>query len=166
MTVSIGRNDPCPCASGQKYKRCCLGLHECVAAARRRTRAALVASSEIEDYAEEVGEQVDEIVDALEGERFDEAGGRACDLLEHYPQEADGLEMLGHVHAALGERAEALAWYRKALGVVHCVYAPGESKDLHEEWLRRVLHAVEHEAHRSPWRLSIDEDDDVEQNGR
>ncbi|MCP4388788.1 MAG: zinc chelation protein SecC, partial [Gammaproteobacteria bacterium] len=21
----IGRNDPCPCGSGKKYKRCCLG---------------------------------------------------------------------------------------------------------------------------------------------
>jgi hypothetical protein len=21
---NIGRNDPCPCGSGQKYKRCCL----------------------------------------------------------------------------------------------------------------------------------------------
>jgi hypothetical protein len=22
--VSVGRNDPCPCGSGKKYKRCCL----------------------------------------------------------------------------------------------------------------------------------------------
>ena len=25
MTVKIGRNDPCPCGSGKKYKKCCLG---------------------------------------------------------------------------------------------------------------------------------------------
>ncbi|MCY0903282.1 MAG: SEC-C metal-binding domain-containing protein [Firmicutes bacterium] len=24
-TVSIGRNDPCPCGSGKKYKKCCGG---------------------------------------------------------------------------------------------------------------------------------------------
>lgn len=24
-TIKIGRNDPCPCGSGKKYKRCCLG---------------------------------------------------------------------------------------------------------------------------------------------
>ena len=24
-SAKIGRNDPCPCGSGQKYKRCCLG---------------------------------------------------------------------------------------------------------------------------------------------
>ena len=23
-TVKIGRNDPCPCGSGKKYKKCCL----------------------------------------------------------------------------------------------------------------------------------------------
>ncbi len=23
--MSTGRNDPCPCGSGKKYKRCCLG---------------------------------------------------------------------------------------------------------------------------------------------
>lgn len=28
----IGRNDPCPCGSGQKYKKCCLGRSETVAA--------------------------------------------------------------------------------------------------------------------------------------
>jgi len=21
----VGRNDPCPCGSGKKYKKCCLG---------------------------------------------------------------------------------------------------------------------------------------------
>lgn len=25
---SIGRNDPCPCGSGLKYKKCCLGKSE------------------------------------------------------------------------------------------------------------------------------------------
>src|SRR5688572_27618025 len=24
MSIRIGRNDPCPCGSGRKYKRCCL----------------------------------------------------------------------------------------------------------------------------------------------
>ena len=24
MTTKVGRNDPCPCGSGRKYKRCCM----------------------------------------------------------------------------------------------------------------------------------------------
>lgn len=27
MNVKIGRNDPCPCGSGKKYKNCCMSLH-------------------------------------------------------------------------------------------------------------------------------------------
>jgi hypothetical protein len=26
--VEVGRNDPCPCSSGRKYKKCCLGARE------------------------------------------------------------------------------------------------------------------------------------------
>ena len=25
FVTKIGRNEPCPCGSGRKYKRCCLG---------------------------------------------------------------------------------------------------------------------------------------------
>jgi len=28
MNHRIGRNDPCPCGSGKKYKKCCLGREE------------------------------------------------------------------------------------------------------------------------------------------
>ena len=28
MNQRIGRNDPCPCGSGKKYKKCCLGSRE------------------------------------------------------------------------------------------------------------------------------------------
>ena len=24
-TPKVGRNDPCPCGSGKKYKKCCMG---------------------------------------------------------------------------------------------------------------------------------------------
>jgi len=25
---TVGRNDPCPCRSGKKFKRCCMGKHK------------------------------------------------------------------------------------------------------------------------------------------
>lgn len=28
LASKVGRNDPCPCGSGKKYKRCCLPIHE------------------------------------------------------------------------------------------------------------------------------------------
>ena len=41
----IGRNDPCPCGSGKKYKRCCLGSEVDPAVAPRNTKAALIAAA-------------------------------------------------------------------------------------------------------------------------
>src|ERR1035441_6604012 len=43
----IGRNDPCPCGSGKKYKKCCLPKDE--AAARQRSRAAQVTPRLLQD---------------------------------------------------------------------------------------------------------------------
>jgi len=38
--ANVGRNDPCPCGSGRKYKRCCLQLVDGRRAARTRLRQA------------------------------------------------------------------------------------------------------------------------------
>jgi hypothetical protein len=43
MTTKIGRNDPCHCGSGQKYKKCCLAKDD---ASRSAELAALAAKAE------------------------------------------------------------------------------------------------------------------------
>ena len=40
MEVNLGRNDPCHCGSGKKYKQCCLGKDEEKARAARAKAAA------------------------------------------------------------------------------------------------------------------------------
>jgi hypothetical protein len=44
MTLSTtprpGRNEPCPCGSGRKYKQCCLAKDEAASATARATAAA------------------------------------------------------------------------------------------------------------------------------
>jgi len=40
MTTALGRNDPCPCGSGRKFKHCCLRLLDDEAAAKTRLRTA------------------------------------------------------------------------------------------------------------------------------
>ena len=42
--VNIGRNDPCHCGSGRKYKQCCLGKDEAAARAERAKAAAETAA--------------------------------------------------------------------------------------------------------------------------
>ena len=46
VSSQLGRNDPCHCGSGRKYKQCCLGKDEDAARAAR-TKAAAQAPSPV-----------------------------------------------------------------------------------------------------------------------
>jgi hypothetical protein len=43
-SARVGRNDPCPCGSGRKYKQCCLAKDEAAAAIARAKAAEEVAA--------------------------------------------------------------------------------------------------------------------------
>jgi hypothetical protein len=44
--MNLGRNDPCHCGSGKKYKKCCLGKDASTAHAESATEAAPATTSE------------------------------------------------------------------------------------------------------------------------
>ena len=53
MVTTLGRNAPCHCGSGKKYKRCCLDLEEM---ADRHARAAVAAAFAADEAAPSVGD--------------------------------------------------------------------------------------------------------------
>ncbi len=57
---AVGRNEPCPCGSGKKYKKCCLDRDE--ALARQTQPAALPVIAE-DDFIAELLPAVDKAVD-------------------------------------------------------------------------------------------------------
>ena len=118
--AKIGRNDLCPCGSGQKYKRCCLPRDEAAAVERARAReleqAAATFAVEDDDGLDEASNVVIDLIDAG---RLDEAEQAAQDLLARYPEVHDGLERVAMVAAARGDRARAAEYYRKAADFVH-----------------------------------------------
>lgn len=42
MTEKIGRNDPCPCGSGKKYKQCCMKKQ--LPLGKRKFKASIISS--------------------------------------------------------------------------------------------------------------------------
>jgi len=58
--AQIGRNDPCPCGSGKKYKKCCLAKEEAAASRIRGEQSAVQTALEWlqTNYPEEVSEAV------------------------------------------------------------------------------------------------------------
>jgi hypothetical protein len=133
-----GRNDPCPCGSGNKYKKCCQSKDEAAerngmaeAQARREERAAEqrrrdrevredVASwlkrAEEEDLLDdELEDASNAVVDLVKAGKLEEAEAASRALLARYPEVHDGWDRLGMVHEARGNGREAAECYRRVL---------------------------------------------------
>lgn len=121
---SVGRNDPCPCGSGKKYKKCCLGKDQ-----RPPSPQASTAISPFEalaqarkEYFEEGWDKLDEIsngaVDAIHAKRFDEAEQLCKELLQRYPEVIDGHDRLAMLHEAQGRFEEAATHYAEVLAII------------------------------------------------
>lgn len=111
--ASIGRNDPCPCGTGKKYKKCCLPKHEQETALRRAAIPSSPPSWMIEED-DGLDDLSNSVIDLIKARRFDDALAACKRLLEDFPEVVDGLERSGMVHAARGDHALAADFYRRA----------------------------------------------------
>jgi len=129
-----GRNDPCPCGSGKKYKHCCLekdwatelapAVRQRVAlqaqkanqaAQRKDYQAELLESQAALQEAQALDAASNAVVDRVHAGRLDEAEQAARELLVRYPEVHDGYDRLGMVHEARGQFREAADCYRKVI---------------------------------------------------
>jgi Tfp pilus assembly protein PilF len=95
-----GRNDPCPCGSGNKYKKCCLAKEEAV---------------EREQLAEA---DANAAADLVRAGKLDEAEQAARDLLLRFPNVHDGWDRLGMVYEQRGGNKQAADSYRKVIELI------------------------------------------------
>ena len=142
-----GRNDPCHCGSGKKYKKCCQPKEEAAERetitkdqARREAQAAAhrlklrEAKAEVlAQLAADAADDQDELttasnaaVDLVKAGKLEEAEVAARDLLERFSEVHDGWDRLGMVHEARGEKKQAADCYRKAIEIIrqHPGYDP------------------------------------------
>jgi len=118
-----GRNDPCPCGSGKKYKKCCIGKESSGegASATGSTSWDSLPLAERAKIAAEV-DRLDDLsngaLDAIEAKRFDEAERLCTDLLREYPLMIDGHDRLGLLREAQGRFRDAADQYAKALALI------------------------------------------------
>lgn len=130
---TAGRNDPCPCGSGKKYKRCCLEADAAAVlathAAQPTTPAKPAASKEdlrarFEEYQATMEEVVEldqasnAVIDLIGAGRLDDAEHAARELLVQYPEVHDGHDRLGMVYEARGMPREAADCYRLVLAFI------------------------------------------------
>ena len=141
-----GRNAPCPCGSGAKYKKCC-GPKEAEVDAQRfaeqkveRAKAEAAHRAQVKEDIErgkafhiakmaglledDEDAQVDldtasnAVVDMVKGGTLDAAEALAQALLVDFPEVHDGYDRLGMVYEARGDRPQAAHWYRQCLAFI------------------------------------------------
>jgi len=127
-----GRNDPCPCGSGKKYKKCCLAVE----AARRTPPPAPPPAPApptwqhpycFTDDDDDLDDLSNSVVDLIQAGKLDEADHASRELLRRYPEQIDGHERLGAVYKARGERKLAAAHLRQAAAMA---YTPDYDQEL------------------------------------
>jgi tetratricopeptide (TPR) repeat protein len=110
-----GRNDPCPCGSGNKYKRCCLPKDE--AALREQFVAAVLPRLPAPDDRDFIALS-ESVPNLIKAGKLDEAEQAARELLARWPDDYSGLEGLGMVCEARSETGRAADYYRQALAII------------------------------------------------
>ena len=121
--AKIGRNDPCACGSGKKYKKCCMASDEAAARAVQPAAAPVCRPSRVNyfqehDEPDELTEASNAVVDMVQAGNLDAAEQAAHDLLARFPDVHDGYDRLGMVHEARGDHRQAADCYRKAITVI------------------------------------------------
>jgi len=106
--AKIGRNAPCPCGSGKKYKKCCL-MHQ-----EGAKRYSPKRKMQVIPVYTELDQISNSVVDLIKENKLDEARAVSRKLLVEYPDQVDGLNRLAMVYEARGEKGKAAEYYRKA----------------------------------------------------
>jgi len=117
--AKIGRNQPCPCGSGKKYKHCCLSK----AQASRVPVRPLEPSPHpmppgydfLLDEADDLDELSNRVVDLIDEGRLDEAEAACQELKEQYPDVIDWIQRTAMLHEARGEKQQAIEYYQRTI---------------------------------------------------
>jgi len=134
-----GRNDPCPCGSGKKYKKCCLAKEEAAEreqlaeAEAKRAESTAAHRLHLQEMRAAIAERLSGALEADEDAltiasnaaadlvragKLDEAEKAANDLLVQFPDVHDGYDRLGMVHEARGDNIQAAECYRKVIAFI------------------------------------------------
>lgn len=141
--AKTGRNDPCPCGSGRKYKQCCLPKDEAAEHAQFARAAALAAEADVSrkqqeqaafadletdlQYEHDLADSSNAVIALVRSGKLDEAESAARELLVRFPDVHDGYDRLGMVYEARGQNKQAADCYRQVIAFVQAhpeQYAP------------------------------------------
>jgi tetratricopeptide (TPR) repeat protein len=115
--TKVGRNQPCPCGSGKKYKQCCLDADEAARVAAvppQPTGRAVGKSGFGNDDIDPLDRLSNGTVDLINAGRLEEAERMCQQLLVEFPDVPDGHMRLGLLYRCRGDHRKAAEHLRLA----------------------------------------------------
>lgn len=118
--MKVGRNQPCPCGSGKKYKICCREKDEAARGAERAVRKgsdqfqALGTVTTDPDSLDRLDQLSNGALDMIRAGRLDDAEKMCNELLTDFPDLIDGHMRLGHLWRVRGDAKRAAKHLRLA----------------------------------------------------
>lgn len=109
-----GRNDPCPCGSGKKYKQCC---------------SSIKASSHENKITQPSSQEIEKIIGLFSKKNYTTAAILANEMTLKFPMHEFGWKALGSILTIMGKSEEALKPLQKAASLsptdaeAHCTLA-------------------------------------------
>lgn len=117
--AKIGRNQPCPCGSGKKYKHCCLDsdrASQVDASRQAQARPAPIGAPPGFHFGEDDLDRLsNSVVDLIKDGRLDEAEAACQALKDEYPEVIDWLMRTAMLHEARGQAQMAIEYYERTL---------------------------------------------------
>jgi tetratricopeptide (TPR) repeat protein len=127
--AKIGRNTPCPCGSGKKYKKCCMLSQNGAIQPNPQPAKFIPVYTELDQLSNSV-------MDLIKEDKLDEAEAVSKTLLNEYPDQIDGFERLGQVYEAREKKQVAADYYQKAADFAKTM--PGFDQESVEYYLSKV----------------------------
>lgn len=108
MSKKIGRNEPCPCGSGIKYKKCCLNPQA------RKPATPVPQKTKFVPVFTPLDKLSNSVIQLIDQNKFDKAEKACHKLMKKYPDQIDGLHRFAQLYETRGENEKAVDFYLKA----------------------------------------------------
>ena len=129
--AKVGRNDPCPCGSGRKFKKCCYR--------RSSPKSETPAPSAWVAEVTELDDLSNSALDLIQQGRLEEAEKLCRKLQDRYPDQVDALERYAQLYEARGDWKQAADSYRQAAEFAR--RSSGFDDATIADWLEHAEHA-------------------------
>lgn len=118
----IGRNSPCPCGSGKKFKRCCVDQESSYDNSSNSSNIPFSGPDDLSNKAS----------DLFQKGKLDETEALASQLIQEFPELHDGFEYMALISDQRKNYTAAEKYYKKAAKVVDANggYEPDFSESL------------------------------------